>query len=65
MWAAGIRTSPAGPGAVFDGQGNLEFAGRIENGPPPGVGVTYQAEDGTVFVGKWKDGKAYRTGFRF
>jgi len=46
---------PVGTGAIFDGDGNLSFAGKIENGMRQGVGISYKVEDGTIFVGKWKD----------
>lgn len=45
---------PVGTGAIFDGDGNLSFAGKIENGMRQGVGISYKVEDGTIFVGKWK-----------
>ena len=55
MWADGARDKPVGTGAIFDGDGNLSFAGKIENGMRQGVGISYKVEDGTIFVGKWKD----------
>ncbi|MFR1213563.1 MAG: hypothetical protein ACLSCV_01185 [Acutalibacteraceae bacterium] len=33
---------PVGTGAIFDGDGNLSFAGRIENGMRQGVGISYK-----------------------
>ena len=35
---------PVGTGAIFDGDGNLSFAGKIENGMRQGVGISYKVE---------------------
>ena len=43
--------------SLFDKEGNLRYGGRIEDGKKQGAGVSYNAADGTVFVGKWQDGQ--------
>lgn len=36
-------------------QGEPEGSGKTESGERQGAGIAYSAEDGTVFVGKWKN----------
>lgn len=40
---------------LFDKDGILKYSGKIIDGKKQGAGMTYR-EDGTIFIGKWKDG---------
>ena len=61
-WKDGV---PGKMATLFDGEGNLRFAGQLENGQRQGVGVSYRADDGALFVGKWKDNRPTGEGTEF
>ena len=56
------NTENMGAGASFDSEGKLLYAGGMVNGKQSGVGMTYNENDHTFFIGKYKDGEFLGTG---
>ena len=52
-------------GASLDNDGKLLYAGGMVNGRQSGAGMTYNEDDHTFFIGKYKDGKFLGTGTQF
>lgn len=54
-----------GAGASFDNEGKLLYAGGMVNGRQSGAGMTYNENDHTFFIGKYKNGEFLGTGTQF